>query len=81
MNQRATSQPRRRALFPWLGGAALLLMLVASVLGWRALQQDRADDVRNESALRLSAQVIETQQHAACCCPEVGSNSQEPAIG
>ena len=39
-------------------------MLVASVLGWRALQQDRADDVRNESALRLSAQVIETQQHA-----------------
>ena len=40
-------------------------MLVASVLGWRALQQNRADDVRSESALRLSAQVIETQQQAA----------------
>jgi diguanylate cyclase (GGDEF)-like protein len=39
-------------------------MLLAALLGWRALQQDRADGLRNEAALRLSAQVIETQQQA-----------------
>jgi diguanylate cyclase (GGDEF)-like protein len=62
--QRSERSRKRRPIFPWLGVSALLLMLLAALLGWRALQQDRADGVRSEAALRLSAQVIDTQQQA-----------------
>lgn len=60
----AANNQRRRAIFPWLGGLALGLMLLAAVLGWHAWQQDRSDGARSEQALSLSVQVIETQQQA-----------------